>query len=145
MDYQRLLEALPGLGMISLVYLQFMLIARAFRPPKVNAYYWAEKMLRLSWANGFISLNEIEERFSYPPKVNGRLLYLVNTDSRGQILDLGTEAYACEELLGYYTDGHSFAGAFLWRDGLDKDPECIHIGRPLPEKPKCKNLRLIDT
>lgn len=145
MDYQKLLEALPGLIMFLLLYLQFVLIIKLFRPPNINAHYWAEKMLRLSWANGFISLDEVEDRFSYPPKINGRLLYLVNTDEHGNILDMGAEICACEELIGYYTDSHSFAMAFLWREGLNNDPECLYVGELNPEKHWCQKLKLLGT
>lgn len=145
MDYQGLAKVIfivvviPGMLFLLHLYIQ------PLRRPKLNTHYWAEQMLHLSWANDYISLNEIKERFSDPPQVNGCLLYLVNTDSRGQILDPGAKTRAYGELIGYYTNGRSFATAFLWPDGLDKDPECIHIGQPPTGSSKCKNLRLIQT
>ena len=141
MGDQELLEIFLILGMAFL----FHLYLRIFRPPNINAHYWAEKMLWLSWANGFISLDEVENRFSCPPKINGRLLYLVNTDDQGNILNMGAEICACEELIGYYTDGHSFAMAFLWREGLNNDPECLYVGELNPKKHWCQKLKLLGT
>ena len=71
------------------------------------------KMLQLSRVNGFPRLYELDDFLGRIFNNHGVEIYTVHADTDGQILDRGTEFYHHTNVLGYHTDGRTFAK--VWR------------------------------
>lgn len=83
-----------------------------FRPIKV----WAEMLRRYSWANEYLSLNDLESCFSCPIRdPSGRNIYIFEADFHGVPLSKGLESHQPEICIGYYTDCTSYAKTFLYK------------------------------
>ena len=77
---------------------------------------WAIKYLRLSWANGYISRQALDDCFSYIPRNRaGAEVYLIEASKEGQPLDKGISYYRPSNTIGYYTNGSNYALVFLYK------------------------------
>ena len=139
MSYNELLKQAFQLMLLFSGIVFLILYNRSLR---INNHYWAEEILHLAWANKWPSLNELEKYLPEFPKVNNHLVYIVNTDRDGNILDMDPDTGWSSRLIGYYTDGKNYALTFLWHDGLDESPECICIGKPAIGKSICRIIKL---
>lgn len=95
---------------------------------------WADRLLRYSRANDYISLEDLEKCFKHRPRdERGRLIYMVRTDWWGVPLDFGLRNYPPELTLGYYTDGQGWAQITIYY--RDKDGQIQHYFRDIGEEP----------
>lgn len=104
---------------------------------------WANVILEKAQAANWPNIGELYDLMDECLKnPKGHLIYIALADQDGNSDDIDVKVYPPESVIGYHTDGKTFAIAFTYPDGMDRPEwayrtDCPQVGIPaLAKKPR---------